>query len=134
MARIRSIHPGLSSDESYMSMTMAAKAAWPMLWTECDDQGVFEWKPIVLKARIFPADNVDFGVILAEYEMLNCVKSFTVNGKKYGIVRNFRKFQRPKKPNSIHPTPQDFSTYSGIAQAEEPQEGNQYGTGGEILL
>ena len=67
MARIRSVHPGMASDEIYMSMSITAKAAWPLLWTECDDNGIFEWKPIVLKARIFPADAVDFAAILAEW-------------------------------------------------------------------
>lgn len=58
---------GLSSDEAFMSMSMTAKAAWPLLWTECDDNGVFEWKPVVLKARIFPGDSLDFDSILAEW-------------------------------------------------------------------
>jgi hypothetical protein len=115
MARIRSIHPGLASDESYMSMSMAAKAAWPLLWTECDDQGVFEWKPIVLKARIFPADNIDFSALLDELRALDCVKSFDLNGKKFGLVRNFRRFQRPKKPNNTHLLPSEFRIYVGLS-------------------
>lgn len=103
MARIRSVHPGLASDEAFMSMSMAAKAAWSLLWTECDDAGVFEWKPIVLKARIFPADNVDFTAVLAEYEALNCVRRVELEGKAYGVVRNFGKFQRPKNPSYRFP-------------------------------
>lgn len=99
MARIRSIHPGLASDEIYMSMSMAAKAAWPLLWTECDDSGVFEWKPIVLKARIFPADNLDFAEILAEFLRLDCVRTEEVGGKPYGYIRNFGRYQRPKNPS-----------------------------------
>jgi hypothetical protein len=105
MARIRSVHPGLATDEAYMSMSLAAKAAWPLLWTECDDQGVFEWKPIVLKARIFPADNVDFEGILTEIEKLGCITRYSVEGKSYGLVRNFLRFQRPKKPKAVHPLP-----------------------------
>lgn len=98
MARIRSIHPGMASDEAYMSMSMAAKAAWPLLWTECDDHGAFEWKPIVLKARIFPADNVDFAELLEEYARLGCVMRVEIEGKPVGLIRNFCKFQSPKKP------------------------------------
>jgi len=116
MARIRSVHPGLASDESYMSMSMAAKAAWPLLWMECDDKGVFEWKPIVLKARIFPADNVNFADILSEWEGLNCVRQFTVDGKTYGAVRNFRKFQRPKTPNDVHPITAEIRNYVGLGE------------------
>jgi hypothetical protein len=107
MARIRSVHPGLASDEAYMSMSMAAKAAWPVLWTECDDHGIFEWKPIVLKARIFPADNVDFADLLAEWERLGCVKRKEIDGKAFGLIRNFCKFQRPKNPSYRFPLPED---------------------------
>jgi hypothetical protein len=99
MARIRSIHPGMPSDETYMLMSMPAKAAWPLLWTECDDHGVFEWKPVVLKARIFPADNIDFNDLLEEWLRLGSVMKVEVDGRVYGLVRNFCRFQRPKNPS-----------------------------------
>jgi hypothetical protein len=128
MARIRSIHPGLASDEIYMSMSMAAKAAWPLLWTECDDSGAFEWKPIVLKARIFPADNLDFAEILAEFVKLDCVRIEEVEGKPYGYIRNFGRYQRPKNPSfrfDISPAMAKFTgskeRHSAIATPAVPQ-------------
>jgi len=122
MARIRSVHPGLASDEAYMSMSMTAKAAWPLLWTECDDQGVFEWKPIVLKARIFPADNVDFSALLDEWVGLDCIKMIEVDGKPYGLVRNFLKYQRPKNPSIRHAIPESHMEYLGrkVQQSSDP--------------
>lgn len=57
-----------------MGLGLAAKAALPLLWTHCDDQGVFDWKPVTLKARIFPADNVDVAAVLAELEAANIVR------------------------------------------------------------
>lgn len=115
MARIRSIHPGLASDEAYMMMSMAAKAAWPMLWTECDDHGVFEWKPIVLKARIFPADNVDFAALLDELESLGCIRRVEHERKAYGLVRNFGRFQRPKNPSYRLPWRPEFAAFCGFS-------------------
>jgi len=120
MARIRSVHPGLASDEAFMSMSMPCKAAWPLLWTECDDNGVFEWKPIVLKARIFPADNVDFSTILAELEALECVKRVMVEGKPYGVVRNFGKYQRPKNPSYRYALPDEHRLYAGFSDSPPP--------------
>jgi hypothetical protein len=114
MARIRSIHPTLSTDEAFMAMTITAKAVWPMLWMECDDSGVFEWKPIVLKARLLPADNVDMAAVLSEYESLNTVMKFEVDGREYGVIRNFVRFQRPKDPKSVHPTPPAVRKYAGF--------------------
>lgn len=101
-----------------MTMSMAAKAAWPILWTECDDHGIFEWKPIVLKARIFPADNVDFDSLLTEWIALNCVQKFECNGRHYGIVRNFGAYQRPKHPSYRHPFPVELEEYAGIKNVD----------------
>lgn len=128
MARIRSIHPGLSTDEAFMSMTMAAKAAWPLLWTECDDQGVFEWKPVVLKARLLPADDINFSALLAEWEGLDVIRGFVVDGRSYGAVKNFRKYQRPKKPNATYPLPDEFRTYVHIDTPSSEPVPHQVGT------
>ncbi len=132
MARIRSIHPGMASDEAYMSMSMAAKAAWPLLWTECDDHGAFEWKPIVLKARIFPADAIDFAALLEEYAKLGCIQMVEVEGKPVGLIRNFCRYQRPKKPNYRFTLSAPMQKYVGLsvdisATSAEPVP-NQSGT------
>lgn len=124
MARIRSIHPGLTSDEAYMSMSMVAKAAWTPLWMQCDDHGIFEWKPIVLKALIFPADNVDFSAVLDEFAKLGCVRKIEIDGRPHGVVRNFAKYQRPKNPSYRHFKPEELpievSSYIGVKGAPPP--------------
>jgi hypothetical protein len=124
VARIRSIHPGLTSDESYMSMSMTAMAAWTPLWMQCDDHGIFEWKPIVLKALIFPADNVDFSAVLEELLRLDCVRRLEIEGKPYGMVRNFARYQRPKNPSYRHfkadNLPTDVASYIGVKGAATP--------------
>lgn len=115
MGRIRSVHPGLFTDESYMSLSMTARAALPGLWTECDDAGVFEWKPLVLKAKIFPADNLNMNDVLSEIAAAGCIMRIEVDGKGYGLVRNFRKYQRPEKPKYRHPLPDEFRSYVGLS-------------------
>lgn len=130
MARIRSVHPGIATDEAYMLMTAYAKAAWPLLWTECDDSGVFEWKPVVLKARLLPADNIDFSAILDEYIKLGVVKAFEVSGRAYGAIRNFQRFQRPKKPNPIHPLPEAVAPF---VTGGSPPVPHQFPTSGENI-
>lgn len=116
MARIRSIHPGLATDEAFMAMSPYAMASWPLLWMECDDHGVFEWKPLVLKARILPAAQCNFGDILAEWQQLGCVVSFEQDGRQYGAVKNFCKFQRPKKPAFKHPLPNRLRTFVHLTE------------------
>lgn len=113
MARIRSLHPGLCTSEEYMALSIAAKAVWPPLWTEADDHGVFEWKPITLKARLLPADNVDMAALLGELQEKGVVQRFTDNGRDYGIIKGFCKWQRPKLPTYRFPFPEHLRSYAG---------------------
>ncbi|MFZ3484189.1 hypothetical protein [Sphingomonas sp. 3-13AW] len=103
MARIRSVHPGLWTDERFVSLTLPARLLFIGLWNECDDQGSFEWSPIKLKMRLLPADNADTTELLAELEGGQMVMKYEAGGRQYGAVRNFCQYQRPKKPNSVHP-------------------------------
>ncbi len=107
-----------------MSMSMTCKAAWSPLWMQCDDHGIFEWKPIVLKALIFPADNVDFSQVLEELERLDCVRKIDINGKPHGIVRSFARYQRPKNPSyryfKAEELPADLGNYIGVKGVAPP--------------
>jgi hypothetical protein len=98
MARIRSIHPTLFTDEAFASLSMPARVLLLGLWTEADDQGIFDWKPITLKMRILPVDSVDVAALLAELERADVIRKFQQDGKTLGAVRNFCKFQKPKTP------------------------------------
>jgi nitrogen fixation protein len=136
MPRIRSIHPSLFTDEAYMAMSMTAKAAWPGIWTDCDDHGAFEWKPIVLKAKLFPADPVDMVTVLAEFVQRGCVVKCEINGKVYGLVKNFCRFQRPKKPKYNVVLPSEYHSFVGLPSCDESSTGtepvpNLFGTGTE---
>ncbi|WP_343347610.1 hypothetical protein WJT74_05070 [Sphingomicrobium sp. XHP0239] len=103
MSRIRSVHPGLWTDERFVSVSVEARLLAIGIWNECDDQGSFEWAPLKLKMRLLPADHVDAEALLGELEDARLVLKYEVDGKAYGAVRNFQRYQRPKKPNSIHP-------------------------------
>jgi hypothetical protein len=98
VARIRSIHPALFTDEAFAGLSMAARVLLLGLWTEADDQGVFDWKPITLKMRIMPVDNVDVPALLAELEGADVIRQFFHEEKPLGAIRNFCKFQKPKTP------------------------------------
>ena len=110
MTRIRSIHPGLFTDENYAVLSFPARELLKGLWVEADDNGIFEWKPLTLKMRIFPADNVEVPVLLQELET-SWVRQFEADGKVYGACKNFCQFQRPKKPKPVHPVPEEIKPY-----------------------
>ena len=58
---------------------------------------VFEWKTFGLKIALAPVDNVDIYSLLGELVEHKQVEKFTVEGKEYGAVRNFCRFQKTQK-------------------------------------
>lgn len=114
VSRIRSIHPGFFTDEHIVATSMAARLLFLGLGVEADDKGVFEWKPLTIKMRIFPGDNVDVPTCLAELVDTRAIIQFSHGGKLYGAIRNFRKFQRPKSPNDIYPAPRSILVFVGM--------------------
>lgn len=115
MARIRSIHPGLFTDEAFMELSPHAQIFTIGLWTEADDNGVFAWKPKTLKARILPAAMVDAEDLLAELVAAGAIRQFEADGGVYGAIRNFRRFQRPEKPKAYHPILDELLEYVGLS-------------------
>jgi hypothetical protein len=123
MARIRSIHPGLFTDEAFASLSDAAQIFLIGLWTECDDRGAFEWKPVTLRMRLRPVKDGSVEPLLAELQAVNIIRSYEHDGRQLGLVRNFCRFQRPKKPNSVHFIPHEFRTYVGLTESSsEPKQ------------
>lgn len=112
MARIRTIHPGLYTDEAFASLSMAARILIIGIWSHADDGGGFEWKPLTLKMRVFPADMLDVAPLLEELVQNDVVMKYDVDGKTYGAVRNFGRWQRPKKPSRFVPMPEAVRNYA----------------------
>lgn len=138
MARIRSVHPSLFTDEAWVSCSPLARVFYIGLMTVADDQGLFEWKPLQLKMQVLPADAADVPALLAELIDVNLIAELTSAGKRLGAIRYFRRFQRPKKPNAIFVLPEEWRTYvdlradgSELADVADDQVPNRFPTGGE---
>ncbi|SNS36590.1 hypothetical protein SAMN05216374_0994 [Tardiphaga sp. OK246] len=127
MARIRSVFPGLFTDEAFAPLSDAAQIMLIGLWTEADDNGVFEWKPVGLRMRLRPSKDGSIEPMLAELAEANVIMAFEVSGKRYGAVRNFKKYQRPKSPKAIYPCPDHINDYvSGSGHASAVTEGMDF--------
>lgn len=123
MARIRSIHPSLFTDEAWVSCSPLARVLYIGLMTDADDQGLFEWKPLQIRMRLLAGDNADVPALLAELVSANLIAALESGGKKLGAIRKFRRFQRPKKPNAIFVLPPEWGTYVGLTDASsEPDD------------
>ena len=117
MARIRSVHPGLFTDEAFVSVSSDAQILLIGIYTECDDQGAFEWNPVKLRLRLRSNKDGSVEPMLAELEAFNIIRSYEHNGRKLGVVRNFTKYQHPKKPNSVYFIPPELRTYVSTGAA-----------------
>lgn len=136
MSRIRSIHPGLWTDEAFVTLSPFARLLFIGMWNECDDKGTFQWSPLQLKMRLLAADNLDASGLLAEIAAAGFIMRYEVAGKPYGAVKNFAKFQRPKKMNDVHPAPLEVLDYVGLkAELETPNDEpvpDEFPTGSEL--
>jgi hypothetical protein len=132
MARIRSVHPGLWTDEEFVNVSPLARLLCIGIWNEADDMGAFEWKPVQLKMRILPVDNVDINALLAELIGANRVGRYTFDGRIFGAVRNFGRYQRPKKPNTVHPMPYEWRKYAATDTKRSELGDNESGGSTEL--
>lgn len=133
MTRIRSVHPGFFRDDRLVPCSAFARLLFIGLGVEADDKGIFEWKPVTLKMSIFPGDNIDIAALLVELVDADAIRQFEVGGKRYGAIRNFRKYQKPKTPNDIHPMADGIAEYVHLPQAGEtaPSEAKSFPPKGE---
>jgi len=126
MPRIRSIHPGLFTDEAFVELSEAAQIFYVGILTQCDDFGVFEWKPLQLRMRLRPTKDGAVVDLLEELASVNTVRRFAVDDRHYGAVRNFCQFQRPKKPKSSFPLPTELRTFVALnKRSSEPDDDDE---------
>lgn len=119
MARIRSIHPGQWTDEQFVMCSPWAQLLCIAIRNEADDAGLFEWKPIGLKMRLLPAASVDVAALLAELAEAGLLMRYEHGGKPYGAIKNFGKWQSPKKPSRKHPATAEVLAYTAYENPED---------------
>lgn len=105
MPRIRSTHPGQWTDDEFVQMSPWAQLLAIAVRNFADDHGVFEWNPVKLKMQCLPAYDGKVAPLMAELIAHKQVSSYELDGRQYGLVRNFERFQRPKKPAYLYPLP-----------------------------
>jgi hypothetical protein len=97
MQKIRTIKPELARHELLFDLEhetgLPIRFAWAMLFTCCDREGRFKWRPRVLKTMILPYDDVDFGRILDAWVTRGLVVKYEVGGEVYGCIPTWHRHQ-----------------------------------------
>ena len=112
MARIRTIKPGFFESEDVSALPLRARLTWIGLWTQCDDHGRTKDNARLIKARIWPLDEVslrdveDDLVTLADHQR---IVRYEVDGKRYLAIVNWHEHQSINRPSksTIPPPPVD---------------------------
>lgn len=113
MARIRTIKPEFFRHADLFDAEedtgLPLRLAFAGLWTACDREGRFEWKPRQLKLDCLPYDDVDFSRVLDALATRGFVQKYEAEGSAFGLVPSFTKHQiinNREKESALPPPPQ----------------------------
>jgi hypothetical protein len=113
MARIRTIKPEFFSSDTVAQLSFRARLTWIGLWTYCDDFGRGRDNVKLIKAAVWPLDDVDTAEIekdLAELADLRLITRYYANDKGYLTVESWSEHQKVSHPTeSKIPAPEDGS-------------------------
>lgn len=148
MGRIRHIKPEFFENEHLASLSFEARLAFIGLWTLADKEGRLRDRPGVIKARLFPFNEVPMDDILATLAKPQgngdaFIHRYQVNGERYICIHKFLKHQRlstwerDKTESEIPPPPKDYGStsvelqknFSRTTLALLPREGELSGEG-----
>lgn len=113
MGRIRTVKPSFFKHEDLFDLE--AEAGLPVrlsyigLWTACDRDGRFVWRPRALKSDILPYDDIDFARVLDALTTRGFIVRYTVAGTDYGCIPSFSDHQvinNRETESKIPPPPQ----------------------------
>lgn len=116
MARIRTVKPDIARHEELFALEqetgLPMRFAWTMLFTVCDKEGRFKWRPAVLKLDVLPFDDLDFSRVLHAWLTRGFLVKYRISNEWYGCIPTWRKHQ-------IVNNKETASVLPGLDEAEE---------------
>ena len=142
MARIRTVKPELFRHEELQDLQEKHHKLHPMLvfialFTQCDKNGVFPWRPKYLKLDILPFLNFDLGASLLLLRENGFIRHMIHEEKEYGYIPTFADHQRisgkEAQEDSKYPEPIEMQELTQGSNGEAPEKlpGAQEGKGKE---
>jgi hypothetical protein len=116
MGRIRTVKPELFLHSELFDAEKDSKLplrlAWIALFTACDREGRFRWKPRDLKVALFPHDTIDFARVLDALHTRGFLVKYVNDGKEYGYIPSWHDHQsiNNRESESVNPDPFDASS------------------------
>src|SRR4051794_8984572 len=112
MARIRSIKPEAFTSESMACLPIPVRWTFAGLWTHVDDEGRAVDNARLIAAALYPLDDDMPAAVVEEHLVLLAkhgkIVRYEVAGRRYLMVRSWRKHQKINKPTASRlPHPDD---------------------------
>ncbi len=136
MARIRTVKPELFRHEELFEAELLSglplRLSFIALFTACDREGRFKWRPRQLKLDCLPYDEIDFSRVLDALVTRGFVVKYEVSGDFYGCIPSFSRHQsiNNKESESVYPAPQQKQS---VSSEEEPDGSENKGLCDEDL-
>jgi hypothetical protein len=110
--RARNIKPSFFVNADLVGLPPLTRLLFIGLWCAADREGRLEDKPMGLKLKIMPGDNIDVNAALDELAALGFVVRYVVEGQRLIFLPAFLKHQKPhsKEQPSILPGPLETTT------------------------
>jgi hypothetical protein len=119
MPRIRTIKPEFFTSDTVSELPLRARLTWIGLWTHCDDHGRCRANVKLIKAAVWPLDNVSLREIEDDIEALSAQRLvfgyIADDGKNYLQITGWTEHQKVDRPSkSIIPAPTEAQRNAGL--------------------
>jgi hypothetical protein len=119
LSRIRTIKPSFFRSEDVSALPMRARLTWIGLWTQCDDQGRTKDNLKLIKADVWPLDQVT----LAEIEEDLCtladhgrIVRYEVDGRRFLAIVNWDDHQSINRPSASKIPPPTMNGHARLTE------------------
>lgn len=126
MPRIRTIKPSLFTHadlfDAEQETGLPLRLAYAGIWTCCDREGRFKWRPREMKIAVLPYDELDFSRVLDALETRGYLVKYEVGKEVYGYVPSWKKHQfiNNKEAASELPEPVSNQSFDASTTRESP--------------
>lgn len=111
-------HDGLYELERASGLPI--RIAWVGLFTACDREGRFRWKPQALKLDVMPWDDLDFARVLDVLRSAGLVVKYEVKGESYGYIPSWLDHQRPNHRELPSKLPAHDAVMTPSSRGDDP--------------
>ncbi|PAQ09724.1 hypothetical protein [Mesorhizobium temperatum] len=127
MSRIRTIKPEFFKHEELFDAEVETglplRLSFAGLWTQCDREGRFVWRPRQLKADILPYDDVDFSRVLDALATRGFIVKYASADRSFGYVPSWNRHQviNNRESASSLPNPIDIIAKTDASATRHPR-------------